>query len=526
MSNYPFFRFMFSIKLDPDSNCIILNNSDDGLPSSIHPVFHEELDLLGFDKYWEYEKCDEPLLWRVNRTYYYKGNKVARAVGGNFFERPKIELFVEDLTLEPVDVELMVKKNADLMQKVENDALEFIYQTRKRFADYITLVGFSGGKDSLAILDLVQRALAKDEFSVVFNDTSMELPETISYVEEIRKSYPDITFYITKHDVPAIDYWKLFAPPSRIHRWCCTVYKMLPTVKFIKDNFPNDRILFFDGIRAEESPKRARMEKITKGKNFRQINAHPIIKWNSAMVWLYTFKRHLKINPLYRYGLNRIGCVVCPFESEWWETIIGNEFYSSAKPYLDVIAEFAKKRGVADIEDFIREGNWKVRVGDGIRHKSKVLVLKEQNKTKILVESSVEKFLEWFKVLKGVKAEGNTIRFIFDGYDRFIEYRADGKLTIEIMDANTKLVGILKKIAFKSAYCIACGACEVNCPDNAIRKENGFIKIENCSHCLKCVKIAEKGCLRAESLKVFYGGSGMGLDKIGNYKTFGLSLNQ
>ena len=56
---------------------------------------------------------EEPLLWNTGRRYYYKGNLVASARGGGIFEKPKISL--EDgykkLSLEPVNVKLMVEKN-------------------------------------------------------------------------------------------------------------------------------------------------------------------------------------------------------------------------------------------------------------------------------------------------------------------------------------------------------------------------------------------------------------------------------
>ncbi len=57
------------------------------------PVFHEELDLLGFDNYWNYEKSKAPLLWSVGRRYYYKGEWVAEARGGNIYEKPEIILY-------------------------------------------------------------------------------------------------------------------------------------------------------------------------------------------------------------------------------------------------------------------------------------------------------------------------------------------------------------------------------------------------------------------------------------------------
>ena len=46
-------------------------------------------------------------------------------------------------------------------------------------------VAFSGGKDSVVTLDLVQRALPHNEFKVLFGDTGMEFPDTYETVDEI-----------------------------------------------------------------------------------------------------------------------------------------------------------------------------------------------------------------------------------------------------------------------------------------------------------------------------------------------------
>jgi len=46
---------------------------------------------LGFDKYWEYPKSEEPLLWNIGRKYYYFGEMVAEVRGGNirFYSQTK-----------------------------------------------------------------------------------------------------------------------------------------------------------------------------------------------------------------------------------------------------------------------------------------------------------------------------------------------------------------------------------------------------------------------------------------------------
>ena len=56
------------------------------------PVYWEELDILGFNQYYKYPKSDQPLLWACGRAYYYKGEKIASAKGGDIYAKPEIEV--------------------------------------------------------------------------------------------------------------------------------------------------------------------------------------------------------------------------------------------------------------------------------------------------------------------------------------------------------------------------------------------------------------------------------------------------
>ena len=48
-------------------------------------------------------------------------------------------------------------------------------------------MAFSGGKDSVVLLDLVKHALAKLSLIVVFGDTRMEFPDTCKIVDAVER---------------------------------------------------------------------------------------------------------------------------------------------------------------------------------------------------------------------------------------------------------------------------------------------------------------------------------------------------
>lgn len=78
---------------------------------------------------------------------------------------------------------------------------------------------FSGGKDSVVLLDLVRKSGVKH--IAAYNHTGIDPPELVYF---IRKHYPDI-----KTNMPERSMWQLFRdkmmPPTRKVRYCCEVLK-------------------------------------------------------------------------------------------------------------------------------------------------------------------------------------------------------------------------------------------------------------------------------------------------------------
>ena len=49
---------MYSYEWDAETGGYVLNNVPLALSKEPRPVYYKELDILGFDKHWKYEKCD------------------------------------------------------------------------------------------------------------------------------------------------------------------------------------------------------------------------------------------------------------------------------------------------------------------------------------------------------------------------------------------------------------------------------------------------------------------------------------
>lgn len=166
---------------------LLLPTKITGVTKEVRPVFAEELRFLEFDKKhgWEFPNCKEPLLWAESRKYYYHGELVAEVTGGGLYKMPEIKYISENLHLKPIDISKMIEKNRLLMDGLTQETLKKIYSIFEEYNARVDMcyAAFSGGKDSVVMLDLVQRALPHDKFCVVFGDTTMELSDTRKNVE-------------------------------------------------------------------------------------------------------------------------------------------------------------------------------------------------------------------------------------------------------------------------------------------------------------------------------------------------------
>jgi len=540
---------MYKVKWDKENNGIILSDKipDNQVISPPRPVFFEELDLLGFDKYWGYPKSEEPLLWAIGRKYFYKGVFVAEAKGGNIYNKPNLKIEHKGV-LEPINIKNLLKKNKVALSVLEDEAIDFIQDTYKKYKskiDYFS-VAFSGGKDSQVILDLVSRVLAPDEYITIFTDTDMEILFTYDTIastkEKYQRQYPDFKFFIAKPEKNAEEYWKEFGPPSRIHRWCCSVCKTVPFARFInklyrESNLNNARIIVFEGVRSEESNKRREYSRITKNvKGTSQINAEIILNWNLIETHLYLMYRSIKINRGYRYGLKRVGCSICPFGSPWSEYILSKIAKEEINPFLKIITSIAEEeaKGINKVTDFIEKGQWKIRAGGrNLKSNNVNLHLTEYNNLlTAIIENPRENIREWLKIIGDCKINYDTDSFKGEiATNKITHFRSIKKennkfqIQFQVNEKDKLLFSKLKKILNKTTFCIHCGACEVECPTGALRV-NPTVNINSkmCNHCNNCITFTEKGCLLAKSISITEGAGRMNEKRIATskYQTFGL----
>ena len=173
------------------------------------------------------------------------------------------------------------------------------------------VVTTSGGKDSAVCIALAERAGIP--FEAMHNHTTVDAPETGRFVREdfrrLEGKGVKCTINFPVYKGQRVTMWSLIPqklmPPTRIARWAESqkrkenrgIYEASPSDKekrIILNNDNDDRRLF------ETCTLKAKR------------TCNPIIDWTDGEVWDYIESEKLQINPLYKCGFSRVGCIGCP----------------------------------------------------------------------------------------------------------------------------------------------------------------------------------------------------------------------
>ncbi len=180
------------------------------------------------------------------------------------------------------------------------------------------IIGFSGGKDSTVLLQLVWEALSRIKvFSgtrniyVVSNDTMIENPLIAAYQKKILKKIEiaavrqDLPIQVVK-TLPRLEhsFWvniigRGYPIPNNSFRWCTDKLKIIPTSRFIKEQIDeNGSAIILIGTRIDESASRAKSIEKYSYKDKRLID-HP----SHSNVFIYSPIKNLLLEEVW-YLLN------------------------------------------------------------------------------------------------------------------------------------------------------------------------------------------------------------------------------
>ncbi len=224
----------------------------------------------------------------------------------------------------------------DLDRKID----EAVHDLRDEYLqDHLTpwIIGFSGGKDSTLVLQLVLEMLLElppsrrlRPIHVVSNDTLVEAPVVAAHVnsvlDRIRRAVEALRLpvvVVKTQPAKSQTFWvnligRGYPSPSRTFRWCTDRMKIQPTSTYIRSTVAaNGEAILLLGVRREESATRA--VSVNKYSNGQRLNPHndlhgclvyrPVVDFTTEEVWQVLLQRrppwggsHRELVTLYKDG--------------------------------------------------------------------------------------------------------------------------------------------------------------------------------------------------------------------------------
>ena len=524
-----------------EDHCGICGKKAKKLCTDIRPVFPEERLLIEIvlGKPFAFQKDS---VWNgTGNRYYVNGKKIPFSIGDlkkvdSDSVRSKYQELKEKNTYQYFEEykQRFIRANGARYEKMVEEANSFIRSSAEKFREMDMFISFSGGKDSTVTADLVTRALSNPKIMHIFGDTTLEFPFTYEYVARFKKEHPKTPLISARNkDKDFEELCQLIGPPSRVMRWCCTVFKTGTIQKRIKSLYRDkSHILTFYGIRRSESASRSKYERESDSpKITKQRIVSPIIDWMDFDVWLYLLTSGIDFNEAYRLGYARVGCWCCPNNSGWSEFLSRIHMHEQSKRFRQMLVDFAKSIGKEDPEDYVDEGGWKARQGgNGVAYAQKSVVAfkpcaLEENAFNYELQRAISKELyELFKPFGYLNFDMGNSRlgevYVLNRKGEVV-LKLQGRIgakELKVTIVNPHIAGAkdlktaeerIKCQITKYQMCMGCLACESVCKYNALTIKEGkaggidyHILDNKCMRCGECVNHFSAGCYMRKVLTI------------------------
>jgi len=190
------------------------------------------------------------------------------------------------------------------------EALEVLRKARETYKKAYIL--FSGGKDSLVVLDLATQVFKPSEAKIVFTEITGNTDElNVDYVYRVwQKYYSDYELIHLKRNEDFFEYMLRAGTPGPKGRWCMKQFKQ---VLWRRLPWP----LFVSGMKRSDSAKRRLVytSHFVRNDWIIKTNALPILNWTSRDVLDYVKERGLEVSPCYKIFGHSGNCMFCPFHN-------------------------------------------------------------------------------------------------------------------------------------------------------------------------------------------------------------------
>ncbi len=529
-----------------EKTCAVCGDDCGYMATDVRPVFPEEKLLLGI-----LMDVDDPhslenaSVWNSSSGYYVDGRRVELAVKeinamplkhvAKIKSKYDREYQNIDRTYFDGMMERFIECNRERYLQITDEAISYIQSFEDRYSKDEMYISFSGGKDSTVTSDLVARAFASNKIIHIFGDTTLEFPLTYDYRERFAKTHTVLR--AKNHEKNFEDLCEQIGPPSRVMRWCCTVFKTGAITKTLSQVFKDKtNVLNCYGIRKSESTSRSKYDRESESpKITMQTVVSPIIDWIDFDVWLYILSTGIDFNEAYKLGYSRVGCWCCPNNGAWSEFLSKVHMYDKSEHWRSILVDFAKKIDKPDPEEYIDSGNWKARQGgQGLEIANTSIIRFEPCATEdnafnyelqnLITEDLYELFKPFGYINKelGNKRLGEVYVMDRQGNIVLVLQGRIGTNRLKVTIKKTNIAGAnslltaeqkIKCQLTKYQMCLGCKACTSVCKHNAISihmidnaddEQTLIYQIDDdkCLRCTECVDHFNAGCYMRKVLTI------------------------
>ncbi len=151
----------------------------------------------------------------------------------------------------------------------------------------------------------------RPDVPVLFLDTFHHFPETLSYRDELSKTW-SLKLVNLRAAEPRVGLWQAESTDA-----CCARHKVGPLFSALEQYD-----VWFTALRRDQAASRAHLQhdepfRLPSGKVIRRIS--PLAAWKAKDVWAYAKQHGIPLLPLYDEGYTSIGCEPCtslPFDPD------------------------------------------------------------------------------------------------------------------------------------------------------------------------------------------------------------------
>lgn len=182
----------------------------------------------------------------------------------------------------------------------------------------VNYCGLSGGKDSqaTALWLIHESGVPRESIRFTFCNTHNEHAFTYEHVKMLSRRFEEWGCAPVEWLEPELGFYDLARKkkrfPSRKARFCTQFLKVIPTredvMRLISEGH---EVIVHSGVRAGESGDRAKLVERGFDDMFGCVVNRPLLRWSLSQVLAISAKYRVPLNPLYSFGVKRVGCFPC-----------------------------------------------------------------------------------------------------------------------------------------------------------------------------------------------------------------------